>query len=78
MPIAGTLLLIVTQHNFIMQFFRAQEFHYKIIRSNPKALNAPYPLLRDSGGKKGFFCISPHHGRSFVVEIDKEKKGLLY
>ncbi len=74
MPIAGTLLLIVTQYNFIMQFFKAQEFNYKLICSNPSALNAPHPLLRDSRGDKGFFCISPHHGRSFVVEIDKEKK----
>ena len=28
---------------------------------------APIPYLRDSSGDKRMICISPHHGRSFVV-----------
>ena len=54
-----------------MQTVKASTYGYKIIRSNPDAYNPPRPLLKSSGGKELMYCISPHHGRSFVVERNK-------
>lgn len=49
-----------------MQEFNAKEVPYINIRSNDVS-TAPIPYLRDSLGDKRMVCLSPHHGRSFVV-----------
>lgn len=52
--------------------FNATEYPYRTILNNENA-NMPYPLLRDDTGQKVMTCISPLHGRSFLVAIHDEE-----
>ena len=48
-----------------MRTFKALESDYKILLGNKN--NTIYPLFRNDKGSKEIFCISPNHGRSFLV-----------
>lgn len=50
----------------MVEKINAKEVAYSIIRSNDNSA-PPFPYLRDNLGDKRMTCISPHHGRSFVV-----------
>lgn len=50
-----------------MKKFNAKKYPYKIIRKNPNSKSEPFPLLRNYDGDLSMMCVSPHHGRSFVV-----------
>ena len=47
-------------------YFKAASFDYSVICQTAKA-GLVYPYFRIEGGDKTITCISPHHGRSFVV-----------
>lgn len=47
--------------------FRASYCEFNSILSAVLVLTKPYPLLRDDGGNERMYCISPLHGRSFVI-----------
>lgn len=49
-----------------MQEFCAKEVPYTIIKSNDVSV-PPFPYLRDSSGNRTMICVSPHHGRSYIV-----------
>ena len=49
-----------------MQIITCSEYTYRIIH-NSSSKQLVYPYLRDSTGDKEMKCISPLHGRSFVV-----------
>ncbi|MBR3608344.1 MAG: hypothetical protein IKL50_00480 [Bacteroidales bacterium] len=49
-----------------MQIITCSEYTYRIIH-NSVSKQVVYPYLRDSTGNKEMTCISPLHGRSFVV-----------
>ena len=49
-----------------MQEFYAKEVPYTIIKSNDVSV-PPFPYLRDSSGNRTMICVSPHHGRSYIV-----------
>lgn len=46
--------------------FKAKTYPYTILLHNVDC-DEPYPYLRSDEGDKTMTCISPHHGRSFVV-----------
>lgn len=50
-----------------MEIFNATKYPYKIIKEAKGQHIKPFPLLRDSDGNEKMCCVSPHHGRSFVV-----------
>ncbi len=50
-----------------MKIFKAKEYPYKIIRQNPNSSSVPFPILREPNGYITMSCVSPYHGRSFVV-----------
>lgn len=50
-----------------MNLFKASIFPFQIIKSNCERYTKPKPLLRDNNGKINMWCISPVHGRSFLV-----------
>lgn len=49
-----------------MKEFLAAEYPYHII-CTANTNNKVYPLLRDEKGGELMCCVSPHHGRSFIV-----------
>ena len=49
-----------------MQEFCAKEVPYTIIKSNDVSV-PPFPYFRDSSGNRTMICVSPHHGRSYIV-----------
>ena len=49
-----------------MQEFYAKEVSYTIIKSNDVSV-PPFPYLRDSSGNRTMICVSPNHGRSYIV-----------
>ena len=44
--------------------FKAKNYPYNIILGEGYI---PYPFLRDSQGDREIYCVSPLHGRSFVI-----------
>lgn len=50
-----------------MKVFRAKNYPYRIIKENTSCSSTPFPLLRDNEGEHKMWCISPCHGRSYVV-----------
>lgn len=48
--------------------FYASEQNYTEIYVD-QTINRLYPLVRDSGGNMLVYCVSPQHGRSYVVDI---------
>lgn len=55
------------------QEFRAEVCPYVIIRRKEGCQIKPLPLWRNADGKETMYCVGSHHGRSYVVE--KEKNG---
>lgn len=49
-----------------MKKFSASRYSYNIIISN-KTDTQPYPLLRNDEGTESIYCVSPNHGRSFIM-----------
>lgn len=49
-----------------MKTIRADEIPYSIISLKDER-HEKYPYLRNSNGDKEMFCVSSHHGRSFIV-----------
>ena len=47
--------------------FRASYCEFKPVLHDKLVCTKPYPLLRDESGNERMYCISPLHGRSFVV-----------
>lgn len=47
--------------------FKAKEYDYNIIRQNGSD-KAVYPYFRNIEGKQEMWGVSPHHGRSYVVD----------
>ncbi len=53
---------------------KATSFPYTILHqaAEQKTVDNIYPYLRYINGDMEMLCISPHHGRSFVVDTNKE------
>lgn len=49
-----------------MKKFQAKEVPFKILSLQPGCNNV-YPYVRDDNGDKTILCVSPIHGRSFVI-----------
>ncbi|MCL2511616.1 MAG: hypothetical protein FWF09_06160 [Bacteroidales bacterium] len=49
-----------------MQLFKAKSVDYEEIKSASESFTA-YSYIRDDFGGKTMFCVSPCHGRSFVI-----------
>ena len=49
-----------------MNIVRADENPYKIILLKDERYKV-FPYLRNSDGDKEMYCVSPHHGRSYIV-----------
>jgi hypothetical protein len=49
-----------------MFYFKAKAVDFEIIKSTGKHF-IPYPCMRSNDGDKDIMCVSPLHGRSFVV-----------
>lgn len=47
--------------------FRASFCEFNSVLSGVSVLAKPYPLLRDDNGSERIYCVSPLHGRSFVI-----------
>lgn len=56
----------------MIQQIKATKYDYHIICVS-KNCERVYPLLRDSNGDETMFLISPHHGRSYVVNSTENK-----
>ena len=54
-----------------MRKFKATKTAYKILLKNSDGLI--YPFLRDDNGDEEILCISPNHGRSFLVGRDNDR-----
>lgn len=50
----------------IFHRYNADSFPFSIIKSG-SSNSIPYPLLRRKNGRAQIYCVSPSHGRSFVV-----------
>jgi len=50
-----------------MREFKAKECKFTIVRQRPDCESTPCPWLRCADGANTMACVSPHHGRSFVV-----------
>lgn len=55
-----------------MEKIRAKKLPFILLKSCETEV-APFPYLRDSSGTENMFCISPHHGRSFIVSKENER-----
>ena len=49
-----------------MKRFQSIEVDYKLLVSNGEQINT-FPFLRNDNGDREMYCLSPIHGRSFVV-----------
>lgn len=54
-----------------MNKIKAYEVPFIIILLQDDSYNV-FPYLRNSNGNKKMFCVSPHHGRSYLVNKTKE------
>ena len=53
-----------------MRLFKAKYYPFTVLCHNNNDNNdiqIPYPLLRDDLGDVNLYCVSPLHGRSFVL-----------
>ena len=62
--------------NMIMRRFPAKEVQYKILCCNACSERV-YPYIKDEGGDKSLICVSPVHGRSFVVSHDGSQRWIV-
>jgi len=53
-------------HPVFMKKYKAKEAPFKIVSSQAVCKNV-YPYVRHNDGDKTIFCVSPIHGRSFVI-----------
>lgn len=53
--------------NCFMMVFRSRSFPYSICLQNQNISTAPYPYLRCDDGDIKMHCISPIHGRSYII-----------
>lgn len=59
----------------MIQSFKAKACLFNVLKEASDSFeNVPYPYFRSSNGDKEIFCISPLHGRSFVM-ADKRRGG---
>jgi len=56
-----------------MRIIKAKSIKYQILKSNGLEF-IPYPFLRDDRGNNEMLCVSPLHGRSFIVAKNKQKR----
>lgn len=59
-----------------MDNHRASSYPYSILSQTENADNV-YPYLRSLNGDKEMWCISPHHGRSYIVGRGKDGKYIV-
>ncbi len=57
-----------------MLTFKSTSYNYKIIKSFAQNEFTPQPLLRDDNGSINIQCVSPIHGRSFIVNKNSDDK----
>ena len=55
-----------------MQKISAKKVPFTLLKTSETEV-APFPYLRDSSGAENMVCISPHHGRSFIVSKEDER-----
>lgn len=55
-----------------MRSFSAREIPFDVVCLNDKNVK-PYPYIRDNLGEKEIYCVSPIHGRSFVITKKEDK-----
>lgn len=53
------------------------DYPYRILLSKEKCPIAHYPYLRNKNGDKEMYCLSPLHGRSFVVRKTDEGRYII-
>lgn len=56
--------------------FSASKYPYKVILSE-ESDSKPFSLLRDDKGLDNMYCISPNHGRSFVIGKDNNGRYII-
>lgn len=59
-----------------MKLFKAKRRPYRIHEGNARNID-PYPLLRDDDGDEQIWCVSPHHGRSYIVGKTTDGKYII-
>lgn len=59
-----------------MNNYKASSYPYTILRQT-KNQDEVYPYLRSLNGDKEMWCISPHHGRSYIIGRNKEGKYIV-
>lgn len=60
-----------------MNIFKASNYPFRIIERENKDYLIPYPLLLDDRGVVDIQCVSPIHGRSFIVGRYVNKKWII-
>lgn len=60
-----------------MVLFKAKSTPYSIIRKSANCSEKIYPLLRDDEGSYLMECISPIHGRSFMVGVTNDNRYVM-
>ena len=53
--------------------FRASYYNFSELLSDKSIKTNPFPLLRNDEGSELIYCVSPLHGRSFVVNRNGER-----
>lgn len=56
-----------------MELYRAKQTKFTILYSANNVNNPPYPYLRAQSGDKNIYCISPNHGRSYIIGKGKNR-----
>lgn len=59
-----------------MKLFKAASYSFSILLCSNEG-ETPYPLLRDEKGDIDIFCVSPVHGRSFVLGKKKDGRWII-
>lgn len=60
-----------------MKLFKASLYPFQILKSDMGKFTEPRPLIRDDNGKMHMWCVSPVHGRSFVMGIYPDGKWII-
>jgi hypothetical protein len=60
-----------------MKSFKAKAVDYTILNSIKEEKHIPFPFIRDEKGDKEMFCISPLHGRSFLICQNKDGRYVI-
>lgn len=55
-----------------MKKIKAEEYSYSIIKQNGSCTHSPFPYFRNENGNKDMYIVSPQHGRSFLIQKEKE------